>query len=131
MIERVNPDSGDTALVVRMHEARDVGLGDVSPDGRSVAYLVDDRDGPLGIRVVDWNGKNDRPLGWCFGTARADRIVGSPLPDRIAAGSDDDVVDVRGGGADVVRCGAGRDVVYADRSDSVARDCERVVRRAP
>jgi hypothetical protein len=32
------------------------------------------------------------------------------------------------GDFDAVRCGAGRDVVYADGRDTVARDCEDVRR---
>jgi len=51
------------------------------------------------------------------GTLRRDRVVGTKRADRIA---------VEGGGADRVRCGAGHDVVTADRSDRVASDCEVV-----
>jgi hypothetical protein len=39
-----------------------------------------------------------------------------------------DVIRVNGGGGDRVTCGRGSDVVYADRRDRVARDCERVTR---
>jgi hypothetical protein len=38
------------------------------------------------------------------------------------------VIQARDRIRDAVRCGGGRDVVYADRADRVARDCE-VVRR--
>ena len=37
-----------------------------------------------------------------------------------------DYIDVRGGGADTVTCGAGVDVVLADASDTVSGDCESV-----
>src|SRR5436190_16044716 len=33
---------------------------------------------------------------------------------------------VNGGGRDRVTCGRGSDIVYADRRDRVARDCERL-----
>jgi hypothetical protein len=40
-----------------------------------------------------------------------------------------DRIQVAFGGSDTVRCGAGRDLVVADRRDRVASDCETVVRR--
>ena len=55
------------------------------------------------------------------GTARPELLVGTKRADRIAA---------EGGGTDRVRCGAGRDVVTADRVDKVAADCEVVSVRA-
>lgn len=54
------------------------------------------------------------------GTAKADKIRGTQTADAI---------NVVGGGRDTVACLAGRDVVTADASDSVARDCEIVSRR--
>jgi hypothetical protein len=55
----------------------------------------------------------------CPTAAWARTIVGSAAADRIRA--DDGVVDT-------VRCGAGRDIVTADRVDRVAADCETVSR---
>jgi hypothetical protein len=40
----------------------------------------------------------------------------------------DDMIRVNRGGRDRVTCGRGREIVYADRRDRVARDCERVTR---
>ena len=51
------------------------------------------------------------------------------LTDTIDGGKDDDAIDVRGGGRDVVHCSTGKqDRVAADRSDRVAGDCETVSR---
>ncbi len=64
------------------------------------------------------------------GGRRSDHLRGGPGRDCIDARGGNDVVVVTGGGADRVRCGPGRDTVRADRSDRVARDCERTPRRA-
>jgi hypothetical protein len=56
--------------------------------------------------------------------------------DRFSGGAGSDRIDARDSTlrdraiADRILCGPGRDVVFADRRDSVARDCERVVRRS-
>jgi hypothetical protein len=73
-----------------------------------------------------------RPLRPCTitGTRRADRIGGTPRRDWICAGAGNDVIDVRRGGVDTVRCGRGRDTVYADARDRIATDCERIRLRA-
>jgi hypothetical protein len=54
------------------------------------------------------------------GTALAAAPRGTGAPDRI---------DTVNGQRDMVRCGAGRDIVVADLKDVVARDCETVTRR--
>lgn len=64
-----------------------------------------------------------------FGDGGADRIVGGAGSDRISGGAGNDVIRAKDGTRDVVRCGAGRDTVVADRSDKVRKDCERVRRR--
>jgi hypothetical protein len=49
----------------------------------------------------------------------------------VDGGSGHDVIDVRGGAEtapDAVACGSGSDVVWADADDSVAGDCEKVIR---
>jgi hypothetical protein len=71
------------------------------------------------VRIVREDGRYDQPLLACRGTSRSDRVRGSRL---------NDVIRVNSGGRDRVTCGTGRDVVYADRRDRVARDCEHVVR---
>jgi hypothetical protein len=61
-----------------------------------------------------------RPNGIFYnGTPHADVLHGSAL---------NDVIRVNGGGRDRVTCARGSDVVYADRRDRIARDCERVTR---
>jgi hypothetical protein len=88
-----------------------------------------------------------------LGSDRADRIRPDPLTSKVFAyghGGDDemfssdgnaelhgeggdDVMRARGGShyyPDTIRCGTGHDVVYADRWDEVARDCETVHRAA-
>ena len=63
------------------------------------------------------------------GSGREDGIGGTTGPDTIKARDDDDTVRVRGGGTDTVDCGAGFDLVQADRSDKVdKRSCEEVLR---
>ena len=49
-------------------------------------------------------------------------------PDTISGGPGNDRINVVRGDIDSVRCGAGRDVVFADPGDRVAGDCEDVRR---
>jgi Ca2+-binding RTX toxin-like protein len=66
------------------------------------------------------------------GSNRADEIYGPPGWDGISARAGDDVVNIRAGGRDRVRCGVGRDrviVAPGDRDDVIAESCERIVRR--
>jgi hypothetical protein len=64
-----------------------------------------------------------------IGGAGNDRLTGGPGRDRLDGGAGNDVLDARDHhGGDVVRCGAGRDRVLADRGDRVGRDCESVHR---
>ncbi len=62
-----------------------------------------------------------------FGQSGADRMLGGRGRDRLDGGPGADVHLARDGERDRVTCGRGRDVVYADQSDGVAADCERVV----
>ena len=97
-----------------------------------------------GARVVTGTPGNDRILGTpradlLRGLGGSDRLVagrgtdflqGGPGRDTHDAGPGDDLVATSYDGArDVVRCGAGLDVVNADLLDAVARDCEVVGRR--
>jgi Ca2+-binding RTX toxin-like protein len=61
-----------------------------------------------------------------FGTDAADTLGGTRGRDVITAGGSDDVIDVRGGGLDKVRCGDGIDSVRLRKGDRAARDCEFV-----
>ncbi|MDX6683491.1 MAG: virginiamycin lyase [Solirubrobacteraceae bacterium] len=77
-------------------------------------------------------GKNDDSL---FGGAGDDRITDGAGIDELQGGAGNDRINARDASAagrrtaDSVSCGAGRDVAVVDRSDRVARDCERVLRR--
>jgi hypothetical protein len=109
----------------------DARFGAAAPSGRTIAYLaqpINSGDPPPGLRLEDWDGKNDRAVLACRGSAGNDVIRGSPMPDRIRAGAGNDTIDVRGGGRDAVSCGSGRDRVYVGRGDRVSKNCERVVR---
>jgi Tol biopolymer transport system component len=81
------------------------------------------------------------------GTERRDRLQGSSVDDRVCgfAGDDSitgglgrdglyggrgkDTLRATDGSFDIVGCGAGRDLVFADRIDRVGVDCEGVRRR--
>jgi hypothetical protein len=62
------------------------------------------------------------------GSDGPDRINGTPGTDKIKARGGADRISVRGGGADTVKCGAGIDIVKADRTDKIAKNCEKVRR---
>jgi hypothetical protein len=62
------------------------------------------------------------------GSKRSDVLRGGARPDRIDARAGNDRIKVDGGGRDTVRCGRGIDLVNADASDRLARDCELVAR---
>ena len=63
-----------------------------------------------------------------FGGHGNDRIFGNLGPDTIQGGPGDDRINVVRGETDSVTCGAGKDVVFADPNDHVARDCESIRR---
>jgi Ca2+-binding RTX toxin-like protein len=67
-----------------------------------------------------------QPGGLIGGSSRDDEIEGSKGPDAIVAGPGDDKIRVRGGLADEVDCGGGRDTVKADGGDQIAKNCEKV-----
>jgi Gametolysin peptidase M11 len=54
------------------------------------------------------------------------RLQGSPGPDVLRGGPGNDTLMARDRSRDAVRCGAGRDLVLADKRDVVTRDCEVV-----
>ena len=89
--------------------------------------------GAAGNDVIDANAGNDQIAGGLGNDQIAagagdDVIDGGSGRDVIFAGPDTDIVRARDGVRDVISCGPGRDTVYADKRDSVAKDCERVVR---
>jgi hypothetical protein len=61
--------------------------------------------------------------------AAAAVIEGTTHPDRLRGTAKADRIDVVFGATDSVSCGKGIDVVTADASDRIARDCEFVSRR--
>lgn len=63
-----------------------------------------------------------------FGLGGADRLSGGPGNDLLSGGGGDDTIAARDGARDSISCGPGRDLVVADRLDSVGRDCE-IIRR--
>ncbi len=72
-------------------------------------------------------GGNDRIYGGSgndrlFGGAGNDRLEGHKGRDVLDAGPGRDTIHARDKAIDTIRCGAGRDVVIADRNDKVARD---------
>ncbi|HSC93127.1 MAG TPA: hypothetical protein VLB86_15855 [Gaiellaceae bacterium] len=73
--------------------------------------------------VISGLGGADRIVG----RGGADLVVAGTGGDRVEAGSGDDRVALDQDGArDRVACGPGRDLVTADREDTVAADCEVV-----
>jgi dipeptidyl aminopeptidase/acylaminoacyl peptidase len=58
-----------------------------------------------------------------------DTLIGGPGRDRLFGGFGRDAIRAGDGERDIVGCGAGRDVVVANRVDLVGVDCERVRRR--
>ena len=118
-VRRFDPETGKTMQLTHLPPGHDASFVAVSHDGTRVLYRLEVRDLPAGVRVVDGNGRQDRPVLACHGTNKPDVVRGSRL---------NDVIRVNGGGPDRVTCGPGEDVVYADRRDRVARDCERVKR---
>jgi hypothetical protein len=75
-----------------------------------------------------------KPLSACaggapgniWGSRRGERITGRRGRDFVRGGGGNDRIAVRRGAVDRVRCGRGRDLVFAGRRDKVAGDCERV-----
>jgi Ca2+-binding RTX toxin-like protein len=59
-----------------------------------------------------------------FARARAD--VAEPGADTVYGGPGNDTIFVRDGEPDVVNCGSGFDIVFADPTDIVNPNCERV-----
>jgi uncharacterized delta-60 repeat protein/uncharacterized repeat protein (TIGR01451 family) len=68
---------------------------------------------------------NDR----LFGGAGNDAVHGGAGIDLLDGGAGNDTLRARDGRRDTLRCGAGRDTVYVDRFDRVARGCEAIRRR--
>lgn len=114
LFDRAEGNSGNDRLV--SFTGRDVVLSGgsgsdvlVTPEGRPGAKIVLD------------------------GGTSSDIIVSHLGGTTVDGGSGPDVIDVRGGDettADTVACGIGYDIVWADDADTVADDCDLVIRHA-
>ncbi len=80
--------------------------------------------GQAGNDVVLGSGGDDR----LYGGAGPDRIIGGTGSDRLDGGPSDDTLLARDDRRDRIVCGAGLDLVVADKRDLVTRDCEQVRR---
>ena len=61
-----------------------------------------------------------------IGRGGDDCLIGGKGRDKHSGGSGADTIRAKDKTRDIIRCGAGRDVVFADKVDRVAKDCERV-----
>jgi Ca2+-binding RTX toxin-like protein len=103
------------------HDELHGGSGDDTMAGRSGDDRIFGDDGDDRIT-------GDRGRDRIAGGAGDDAIFGNLGPDVIGGGSGNDRINVVRGEVDTVRCGGGRDVVFADGDDRVAGDCEDVRR---
>jgi Ca2+-binding RTX toxin-like protein len=79
--------------------------------------------GPIEIPMTIEGGPGgDRIKG---GGSR-DVLYGEGGKDKLKGGDGRDIFEVEGGKKDKVKCGAGNDKVFADASDKIAGDCEKV-----
>ncbi len=131
--------------------ARDTIVGSPFGDRISGASGRDVIGARAGDDCVSGNGSGDRLAGeggrdrvsgnsgndTLFGGPGADQLFGGSGRDRLSAGSGRNRLSGGGGNdrilarnrrIDRINCGAGRDLVTADRRDRVARNCERVRR---
>lgn len=133
-------DGGDGNDRLRGGRGRDLLIGGVGSDrlfglgGRDLLIGGEDLD------VLKGGSSHDRLFGRAgddrirggsgndtvAGGAGDDRLWGDTGRDRISGGSGDDLVHAADGRVDTVNCGSGEDRVIADRSDRIARNCERV-----
>ena len=63
-----------------------------------------------------------------FGNVGNDTIAGGLGRDNLLGSAGDDRIYARDRERDSINCGSGRDTVFANRADSVSRNCERVHR---
>ncbi len=118
-----DPDTANNlgSLTLRVAQASVAGGGGLSTGpatGRTLTGRAgaDVLRGTAGSDVIAGRGGNDR-------------LYGGKGRDRLDGGAGNDSIYAQDGARDIVVCGSGRDRVFADRSDSVARDCESVSRR--
>jgi Ca2+-binding RTX toxin-like protein len=95
-----------------------------SPQRRTGTGRGDVLRGTPGRDVLRGLGGADR----LYGLGGNDLLFGGRGRDRLHAGPGRDVVYAADGARDTIACGAGLDVVHADRADDIDRDCELVRR---
>ena len=89
--------------------------------------------GTAGADTIHGNGGNDRISGGAgadklYGDAGSDTINPGAGRDSAYGGAGSDTIQARDGERDVIDCGAGRDTVVADKTDTV-KGCETVKKR--
>jgi dipeptidyl aminopeptidase/acylaminoacyl peptidase len=94
----------------------------VGPNG-TIAFAAEPEFSSFELRFVRLDGRNERRL--TYHCVRLDENAGTAIYGTWLA----DVIDARNQFRDTVSCGAGHDIVYADRRDHVGRSCEIVHRR--
>ncbi len=122
-------------------------LPDPAPGNNSAATTASvSGSGPAVTRcanVIKGNAKSNRLKGTAggdkisgkggkdvlLGRGGDDCLLGGKGRDKYSGGSGADTIRAKDKTRDVIRCGAGRDVVFADKVDRVGKDCERVRRR--
>lgn len=121
--DRLHGQSGSDAI--NGERGRDRINGGSANDVISAGSSGDRVAGDQGNDRINGNSGNDS----LSGNSGRDRISGGSGSDRISSGAGNDRISARDGRRDQINCGSGRDGVAADRSDRVARNCERVSRR--
>ena len=97
-------------------------------------YVGDTLDGGSGNDVVVGGFRQDTLDGGpgddtLSGGPSGDALIGGPGRDRLNGQGGRDTIYAVDGQRDAISCGAGRDVVFADKVDAVGSDCEVVRRR--
>jgi len=93
-------------------------------EGDNVKGDVEQVTGGAGADRIVGNGARNRLRG----AMGDDQLEGAELRDVLDGGAGNDTILARDDGPDVVRCGSDLDTAFVDEEDTVASDCERVVR---
>ena len=102
------------SVLIRGERGRDI----LSGRGDSTGFI-----GPLEIPMTIEGGPGKDKL---TGGAEGDVLYGEGGKDKLKGGAKKDIFEVEGGKKDKVTCGTGNDEVFADASDKIAADCEKV-----
>ena len=123
-----HPGGNDTINGGGRNDILQGGAGNDSVNG---AGGNDTISGGTGNDTLNGGAGNDRITGGpgndsINGEAGDDTLTGGPGRDTISGGIGNDTVDTRDGVADLVNCGAGRDIALVDGRDIVRPGCESV-----